>query len=47
VNLVGDVGYNTVFDVTNGSVADLILGRKEHLWLQACWSAAQKQLSRD
>ena len=43
----GDVGWNTKFDVTNGSVADLILGKEEQLWLQACWSAAQKQVVRD
>ena len=40
----GDVGWNTKFDVTNGSVADLILGHEEQLWLQACWSAARQQV---
>ena len=43
----GDVGWNTQFDVTNGAAADLILGREEQLWLQACWSSAQKQVRRD
>ena len=43
----GDVGWNTQFDVTNGSAADLILGREEQLWLDACWSAARKQVVRD
>ena len=43
----GDVGWNTKFDVTNGTVADLILGHEEQLWLQACWSAARKQVPRD
>ena len=43
----GDVGWNTKFDVTNGSVADLILGQEELLWLQACWSSARKQMVRD
>lgn len=43
----GDVGWNTTFDVTNGTVADLILGREEQLWLQACWSSARKQVVRD
>ena len=43
----GDVGWNTQFDVTNGAAADLILGREEQLWLQACWSSAQKQVVRD
>ena len=40
----GDVGWNTQFDVTNGAVADLILGQEEQLWLRACWSSAQKQV---
>lgn len=40
----GDVGWNTKFDVTNGKVADLILGHEEQLWLQACWLSAQKQV---
>jgi len=43
----GDVGWNTKFDVTNGAVVDLILGHEELLWLQACWSAARKQVPRD
>lgn len=43
----GDVGWNTKFDVTNGTVADLILGQEEQLWLQACWSSARKQVRRD
>lgn len=42
----GDVGWNTKFDVANGSVADLILGQEEQLWLQACWLSAQKQVVR-
>ena len=43
----GDVGWNMQFDVTNGTVADLTLGHEEQLWLQACWSAARKQVRRD
>ena len=43
----GDVGWNTTFDVTNGAVADLILGREEQLWLQACWTSARQQVARD
>ena len=43
----GDVGWNTKFDVTDGAVADLILGREEQLWLQACWLSARKQVVRD
>jgi hypothetical protein len=43
----GDVGWNTKFDVTNGAVADLILGQEEQLWLQACWASARKQIVRD
>jgi hypothetical protein len=42
----GDVGWNTKFDVTNGTVADLILGKEEHLWLQACWLSARQQVVR-
>jgi hypothetical protein len=43
----GDVGWNTEFDVVDGTVADLILGKEERLWLQACWSSARKQVVRD
>lgn len=43
----GDVGWNTKFDVTNGAVTDLILGKEEQLWLQACWTSARKQVRRD
>ncbi len=42
----GDVGWNTKFEVTNGAVADLILGKEELFWLQACWLAGRKQVSR-
>jgi hypothetical protein len=42
----GDVGWNTEFDVLDGTVADLMLGTEERLWLQACWSAARKQVVR-
>lgn len=40
----GDVGWNTEFDVTDGSVADLILSTEELLWLHACWSSARQQV---
>ena len=36
----GDVGWATEFEVVDGTVAGLILGAEERLWLQACWSAA-------
>ena len=37
----GDVGWNTVMQVIDGRVADLILGKAEQLWLQACWLAVK------
>ena len=43
----GDVGWNTKFEVANGSVAGLNLGREEQLWLQACWASARQQVVRD
>ena len=43
----GDVGWNTKFEVTNGAVADLILGHEEQLWLQACWTSARQQVIRN
>jgi len=39
----GDVGWNEQFDVTNGTLGDLILGQEEQLWLQACLLASQQQ----
>jgi hypothetical protein len=41
----GDVGWNEVFDVTDGSTGDLILGRAEQWWLQACLLASQPKRS--
>jgi hypothetical protein len=41
----GDVGWNEQFDVTDGNTGDLILGREEQLWLQACLLASQQQLA--
>jgi len=43
----GDVGWNTKFDVINGTVADLVLGQEEQLWLQACWLSGKKQMTLD
>ena len=37
-----DVGWNTELEVVDGRVADVILGKEEQLWLQACWSAAKR-----
>jgi hypothetical protein len=43
----GDVGWTTEFEVVDGTIVDLILGKEERLWLQACWLAARKQVARD
>jgi hypothetical protein len=37
----GDVGWNTDFNVVDGKVLDLLLGKDEQLWLRACWEASQ------
>lgn len=42
----GDFGWNTEFDVIDGTAADLILGIEEQLWLHACWSSARQQVVR-
>jgi hypothetical protein len=36
----GDIGWNSVHEVRDGSVGELVLGREELAWLQACWKAA-------
>ena len=36
----GDTGWNSIFYVRGGKVAELILGRDEETWLMACWRAA-------
>jgi len=36
----GDIGWNTVHEVREGKVRELMLGREELAWLQACWKAA-------
>ena len=36
----GDVGWNTTYEVVDGCVAGLRLGKEEQPWLTACWSAA-------
>ena len=35
----GDVGWNSIYNVVDGAVADLILGKDEQAWLRACWMA--------
>jgi hypothetical protein len=35
----GDIGWDTVVLVKDGSV-DVMLGKAETAWLQACWQAA-------
>lgn len=36
----GDAGWNTAFEVLNGSVNGLLLQADESAWLKACWAAA-------
>lgn len=36
----GDIGWNTVHEVCDGEVGELMLGREEAAWLQACWRVA-------
>lgn len=36
----GDIDWNTVHKVENGTVEGLILNAEERAWLQACWRAA-------
>ena len=36
----GDVEWNTVNQVVNGTVEGLILNVEERAWLEACWRAA-------
>ncbi|HUG68911.1 MAG TPA: hypothetical protein VMM76_14275 [Pirellulaceae bacterium] len=36
----GDIGWNSVHEVCDGKVEELVLGREELAWLQACWKAA-------
>jgi len=38
----GDVGWNTPFEVPDGTAPGLILGQEEAMWLRACWSAASE-----
>ncbi len=35
----GDIDWNTVHKVENGTVEGLILNAEERAWLQACWRA--------
>lgn len=39
----GDVGWDRSFDVSDGNTGNLILGKEERLWLQACLAASCKQ----
>ena len=36
----GDIGWNSVHEVRDGHVTELVMGRSEAAWLQACWKAA-------
>jgi len=38
----GDIGWNSVHEVRDGRVGELVLGRDESAWLQACWTAAAR-----
>src|SRR5262245_8854209 len=35
----GDIGWDSAMPVTDGTV-DVVLGKAEFAWLQACWKAA-------
>ena len=37
----GDAGWNNCFAVEGETVAGLIMGREEAMWLAACWRAAK------
>jgi hypothetical protein len=39
----GDVGWNSSFQVENGTVEGLMLNGSERVWLAACWDAAVKE----
>ena len=36
----GDIGWETEVPVINGQAVDVILGKDERQWLEACWRAA-------
>ena len=36
----GDIGWDKTVIVRDGRADDLVLGKAEALWLQACWNAA-------
>jgi hypothetical protein len=36
----GDAGWETPYEVVDGTVTELVLGLEEGLWLRACWKAA-------
>jgi len=36
----GDIGWETEISVANGQAGDLVLGKEERQWLDACWRAA-------
>ena len=36
----GDTGWDTTFEVIEGTVSNLILGAAERDWLRTCWKAA-------
>ncbi len=36
----GDIGWNTMHEVSDGEVEALVLGPAEAAWLQACWKSA-------
>ena len=39
----GDLGWNTVHEIRDGQVDDLVLSADEAAWLQACWRAASRR----
>jgi hypothetical protein len=40
----GDVGWENVHEVRDGRVPELVLGKAEIAWLQACWKAVNPRL---
>jgi hypothetical protein len=42
----GDIGWNQVHEVIEGSVPTLMMSPDERLWLSACWKATHPQQAR-
>jgi hypothetical protein len=35
----GDAGWASAYEVVDGKVEEIVLGKDERLWLAACWAA--------